>query len=360
MDRTGAHVIASGLTVSVPWTAAYDAELTGLIREVVAGRDAAWKELLERIGPRIEEWAARNATLRRLGLTSEDEPRAVLVNVLVRLKRDDFANLRSFLGSLEGRGGDDPEERIEADMVEDIVRYAAAAREERDVPDARDGGADDTRNTPFRGWLLTLVRYAVKDHIKQRMGWSGTAKASFALEPAASERQRRRVERALACTDGILDAWFREDGGQLTVVYLPGTLRSADMLALLEQAGLHVTELPSTVPGKRDLNSDAERLRPSHAGAERPPITDLLTLLRLVKEVRAFIATFPEPMQAAFDLWLHDVGFAEIALRLELDGGESTPAEEARKLVRAAQARLRERFRADWERFVSTRPGSRA
>lgn len=214
--------------------------------------------------------------MRRLGLTSEDEPRAVLVNVLTRLRRDDFANLRRFLASLEGEGVEDPEERIEAEVVEDIARYAAASQEKTGDVAGAARETDDTRNTPFRGWLLTLVRYAVKDHVKQRMGWSGTAKATFALEPAADDRQRRRVESALARTDGILDAWFREGGGELTVVYLPGSLKPAEMLRLLEEGGLHVTEIPSTVPGKRDINkrrgaSQTRARRRRAASHHRPP-----------------------------------------------------------------------------------------
>lgn len=75
--------------------------------------------------------------------------------------------------------------------------------------------------------------------------------------------------------------------------------------------------------------------------------------------MREFVATFPESMRVAFDLWLHDHAFEEIAARLGQMDAEAASAEQARKLVRAAQARLRERFRADWERFVSQRPGGR-
>jgi hypothetical protein len=69
-------------------------------------------------------------------------------------------------------------------------------------------------------------------------------------------------------------------------------------------------------------------------------MTDRLTVARLVAEIEAHIATFPEDMQRAIALWLDDVPPADIAAELALpDVGR------ARALVRAGQARLRERFR---------------
>jgi len=71
----------------------------------------------------------------------------------------------------------------------------------------------------------------------------------------------------------------------------------------------------------------------------RPPMTDRLTMQKLVEEVQSYVATFPEDMRVALALWLDDLDHDEIAARLELD------ATRARALVRAGQARLRERFR---------------
>ena len=93
-------------------------------------------------------------------------------------------------------------------------------------------------------------------------------------------------------------------------------------------------------PTKRELASDAARLDGAPEPAARPPMTDRLTVARLVDEVRAYMASFPDPMQRALMLWLDDHEFAEIATALALpDPGA------ARALVRAGQARLRERFR---------------
>jgi hypothetical protein len=94
---------------------------------------------------------------------------------------------------------------------------------------------------------------------------------------------------------------------------------------------------------KRDLGTDASRLGAENEPGERPPITDVVTLRALLREVTAFAETFPEEMQRAFAMWLDDASFAEIAERLEFES-----IERARAAVRAAQARLRERFRGRW------------
>jgi DNA-directed RNA polymerase specialized sigma24 family protein len=93
-------------------------------------------------------------------------------------------------------------------------------------------------------------------------------------------------------------------------------------------------------PTKRDLHTDAPRLDAAPEPAARPPMTDRLTVAKLVAEVREHIATFPSEMQVALGMWLDDVGLPEIAARLEL----ADPSR-ARALIRAGQARLRERFR---------------
>jgi DNA-directed RNA polymerase specialized sigma24 family protein len=91
---------------------------------------------------------------------------------------------------------------------------------------------------------------------------------------------------------------------------------------------------------KRDVNTNAERLPTAPDLGERPPITDALTVARAAQEVRAALAAFPAEMRAALELWSEDTPFDEIARRLDLPD-----ASRARNLVRAAQARLRERFR---------------
>ena len=92
--------------------------------------------------------------------------------------------------------------------------------------------------------------------------------------------------------------------------------------------------------GKRGVTTDAAPLPTTGLPGARPPITDVLAMAALVAEVRAYMATFPDAMRAALERWLADADFDEIAAELALPD-----AARARALVRAGQARLRERFR---------------
>ena len=134
--------------------------------------------------------------------------------------------------------------------------------------------ADDAEQTPFRAWLLTLVRFVVNDHVRSRLGW--------------------------------------------------------------------VSESGVT---KRDLGSGADRLSSVPEPGGRPPITDWLTARQLLSEIDRATAAFPEPMRTALNLWVDDRTYGEIAAQLRL-----ADAAAAEKLVRAAKARLRERFRGVTER----------
>ena len=91
---------------------------------------------------------------------------------------------------------------------------------------------------------------------------------------------------------------------------------------------------------KRGVTTDAAPLPTTGLPGARPPITDVLTMAALVDEVRAYMATFPAAMRTALERWLADADFDEIAAELALPD-----AARARALVRAGQARLRERFR---------------
>ena len=91
---------------------------------------------------------------------------------------------------------------------------------------------------------------------------------------------------------------------------------------------------------KRGVTTDAAPLPTSGVAGERPPITDALTMAAVVVEVRAYMDTFPEAMRRALERWLADDDFDAIAIALALPD-----AARARSLVRAGQARLRERFR---------------
>lgn len=258
------------------WDVAFEAHVTGLVVRVCertlldAERERAWRELLVAIAPHVEGWAQRSRVLRRVGLTSEDEPREVLARVLGRLAEGGFTNLTSFLGRTPTMVVPEPE----LELIDELARLGRLRETDAPASERSTKDADDVSRTPFRAWLVTLVDYAVKDHVRHRLGW-GTR--------AAGE----------------------------------GT--------------------------KRDLNTNAERLDDAPEVGARPPITDYLAMARLVDEVHAFMATFPAPMQGALRLWLDDEAFDAIADRLALDSPEA-----ARALVRAGQARLRERFRGSW------------
>ena len=110
------------------------------------------------------------------------------------------------------------------------------------------------------------------------------------------------------------------------------------------------TPPPSDAPlrSKRDLSTDAERLGAEHERGERPPITDALTMASVVREILEFMRTsFPAPMRHALERWLDDAGFDAIGAELGIS------VDDARALVRAGPARLRERFRGDWEAWFA-------
>lgn len=242
------------------WSAGFDREARALVQRVLDGDRGAWRELLLRIAPRIEGWARGSFVLRRCRLGGDDDVRAVMVAVLERLAASDHANLRRFVARNELEAPAD-------DLVTEVLRLGRLAEDDDATGEVADG--DDTESTPLRAWLLRLVDYAARDHVRERYGWAA-------------------------------------DGG----------------------------------PSKRDLHTDARPLAERPEPAARPPMTDRLTVSRLVEEIHAYIGTFPAPMRDALLLWLDDVAAEDIAARLAL-----ADAAKARSLVRAGQARLRERFR---------------
>lgn len=251
------------------WTAVVDREARARVGTICdrslmpAARDAAWRELLIQIAPHIEEWARRSRVLRRCNFTGEDDARAVLVEVMRRLAQHDFETLRAFIEQRPPTAADELDTQEER-AIDQVVRLLGDADEPGDDP--------ATDDTPFRAWLLKIVGFAAKDHVRQRLG-------------RGSE----------------------------------GT--------------------------KRDVNTGAAPLDAAPEAAERPPFTDLVTTRKVLDEIREVVATFPAPMQRALALWADDHRFDAIASELALEG-----ADRARDLVRAATARLRDRFR---DRFPS-------
>ncbi len=244
----------------VAWTAKFEAEACALVERGVAGDLAAWRELMLRLAPRLEGWARANKTLRRCRLVSPDDARTVMVDVFERLATNDHANLKLFLARA-------PVAEPEPDLVSELLKLGKL--DETDS-DAAEPAHDEIRATPLRAWLLRLVDFAARDHVRHRLGW----------------------------------------------VAAPGQ------------------------PSKRDLHSDAAPLDEQPERGTRPPMTDRLTVARLVAEVRSHLDSFPLEMRTAVLLWLDDVEPVDIARQLELED-----ASRARALVRAGQARLRERFR---------------
>jgi DNA-directed RNA polymerase specialized sigma24 family protein len=243
------------------WDADFDRECQALVKAVCGAqgeaRTAAWHSLLLRTSGPLEVFIVHSALLQRCRLAGPDDVRAVLVEVISRLARHDFENLKAFLAAQPpGTPGDEEE-------LQEVERLSRAAGDEEDP------ALDEPHETPLRGWLLGLLRFTIKDHAKKRLGWS-----------AAGGRSRR------------------------------------------------------------DLTTDAERLDDQPDTGVRPPITDLIALRQMASDMLGFAETFPRPMRDALELWMQDVSFEEIAVRVGVDG----PAG-GRALVRAAQARLREKFR---------------
>ena len=189
---------------------------------------------------------------------------------------------------------------------------------------------DLREETPLRGWLLSLTRFAVKDHVKQRLGWSTSVRVTYGLErDRGASVPREALEGAVRGLPGMLTAELDERTLVLGVEYLPGTARPTQIHAAIERAGYEITTKPDLRRSKRDLVTGAERLDAITEAGARPPLTDAVTLHRLMTEVSAFMDTFPDPMR-----------IDAIAMQLGLENGER-----ARALVRAGLARLRERFR---------------
>lgn len=239
-----------------------------------AEREAAWQALLVGIAPHVEAWGKRSRFLRRMGMNGADDLRAVLVEVIARLRERDFANLRDYLA------------RQEADTAAIAEEWATAHRLTRAVapvddeavtgPDAADDDADGATGTPLQGWMINLTRYAMMNHVRRRLGYR-----------APRPDGERAPPRDAACGAVPLDA-------------------------------------------VRDVG-------------ERPPLTDLLAMRGALQEIRAFLAGLPPPMGDAVWLWCEEVALDDIAARLGLEDATA-----ARNLVRAGNARLRQRFRHRW------------
>ncbi len=90
-----------------------------------------WSELFRLVADSLERWCRQSSVLRRAGLGSEDDWRAVFLRVVERLVRKRYANLRA---------------------------YGESVRRRADGAEGR---------TPFEAWLRQLVRYAACDEVER-------------------------------------------------------------------------------------------------------------------------------------------------------------------------------------------------
>ncbi|MBL8620082.1 MAG: hypothetical protein JNK64_02235 [Myxococcales bacterium] len=336
------------------WDAAFERACHALVEEVCAGpaataRERAWQRLLIHVAPHVERWAARSPALRRTGLTGEDEPRAVLVDVIDRLCDRDFAALRRYLAyqrdaaAAEAAARDEAGEHDEAGLVDRLARLAGGPDDPPATP--ADADADVTTGTPLRGWLLLQTRFVIKDHVKQRLGWRAVARwaAEVAAADGAPDRapDRPALVDALAALDGVVEVEDDPATTRLVVRYRPARIRADELERVIAARGFAVRPLPAA--SKRDATSGADRLDDAPERGERPPLSTLLGVRQALTEITAHIGEFPPPMQAALRLWLDEAGFDAIAAALALPDARAAQA-----LVRAAQARLRARFRGAW------------
>jgi DNA-directed RNA polymerase specialized sigma24 family protein len=232
------------------WDTAFDQHCERLVAAAAAGDTAAWQALIAAVAPELEHWAARHPTLRRWRLNGPDDTRAVLVRVIERLA----ARRRAALTAYTTRSA----ARRESDELDRLTRL-----DELDELDPSEPAA-----TPVRAWLKTVLRHALHDHVRQRLGW----------------------------------------------------VQGMD---------------------RRAVGSDAARWSEQPEPGARPALTDWLTVRARMAEVDAAINALPDPMPQAVRLWAAGHEPDEIAAALHLP---DAPA--ARRLVRAAHARLRGALRA--------------
>jgi DNA-directed RNA polymerase specialized sigma24 family protein len=328
------------------WTGETERTATRLVQAVCAAgrsaaeRDRSWQALLGLLAPHLEVFIARTGVLRRVGLGGDDDVRTVLVEVIARLHDRECRNLRDFLAS-EPVDDAELEELALLGQLATVTGVAAA-----DPDDDTAGAGDAATPTPLRGWLITLCRFAAKDHVKRRFGWTSIARLELELADADPE-PRPALTAALTSVAGVIEARWRPRG--LVVLYRPGTARPEQLRRVAIERGWELVEPEGGLRNKRDLYSGADRLDDVAEAGARPPITDLLTARELAGRVQELLASFPGDMQRALALWMTDTSFEDIGAALRV------PASEARALVRAGHARLRDRLRPEREALLGRR-----
>jgi hypothetical protein len=149
------------------WEPEFHADCDRLVDAILAnngeGRTLAWGELFGMLAPHLERWARGNSTLRRAGLTSEDDWRAAFVRAVERMVKYDFKNLRSYRDNcdkrrLDGTLGPTPLEG----WLRQLVKYAAADELNRYLA---------VKRVEPRGGAHTLEGLAGRRHARRKPGW---------------------------------------------------------------------------------------------------------------------------------------------------------------------------------------------
>jgi hypothetical protein len=162
--------------------------------------------------------------------------------------------------------------------------------------------------------------------------------SSLSSGSAEDDEELEVVERLSRLQSDVDVAEPKEEAQEATP--LRAWLLGLTRFAIKDHLKAHLGRSKMNRGARHALNSGAERFDDQPELGARPPITDLIGLRRLLEAMRGYAETFPLEMQKALTLWMNDEGFEEIATRLRLES-----ADRARALVRAAQARLREKFR---------------
>lgn len=151
------------------WDDLTHARCDALVSRIVAPGAAAdvqarsWSELFALIAADLERWSRSTPLLRRAGLASEDDWRAVFLRVVERLVRRQYANLRAYRESCEAHRA-----------------------------------AGTLGRTPLEAWLRQLVRYAAADEVERCLAQRRTRPAGGAA--TVEGLGQRRVTQPSAVT----------------------------------------------------------------------------------------------------------------------------------------------------------------
>lgn len=134
--------------------------LEQLVRDTIAGSQAAWTELQVAVCGHVENIARRHDAVRRSGLNRvDDDIREIQTMTLERLAAHQFQNLRRFIHQLD-----------DASIV--------------------------TKRS-FESWIYTAAEYVIRDHLRDRMGYRSRAEPDPSKAPLSSPRELHTFARPL-------------------------------------------------------------------------------------------------------------------------------------------------------------------